>query len=110
VTGAEGKPPDTLCHVPSPCRDIQHWMHNQSFWSKDPQHDAPPYLGGERAQQYMRDLTGYLHMLRAGYPDTRLVAVHTMAQRSPRSQPGHLRPVPAVKGNCFPFCRGLGVC
>ena len=40
-------------------------------------------------QQYMVDLTRYLRMLRAGYPDTRLVAVHTMPQRNARLQPGH---------------------
>jgi len=32
-------------------------------------------------------LTGYIRMLRDGFPDTRLLALHTMPQRNPRQEP-----------------------
>ena len=67
-------------------------MHNHTFWTRGPEPDAPPYLGGVRVNQYMDDLTQYLRMLRAGFPDTRLVAVHTMAQRSARQKSGPVLP------------------
>ena len=33
---------------------------------------------------YVNDLTAYIGMLRGGFPDTKLVAVHTMPQRNAR--------------------------
>ena len=79
-------------------------MNNKTFWTPKPELDAPAYLGGVRAQHHMRDLTQYLRMLRAGYPGTRLVAVHTMPQRSARLQTGHMRSNLTVKADYIAPC------
>jgi len=41
-------------------------------------------LGEARLLDYVTSLTGYIKMLRTGFPDTRFLAVHTMPQRNPR--------------------------
>ena len=66
-------------------RDVAHWVRNESFFGlKDRSPGAQPYLGEERLKSYVEDLTAYIGMLRAGFPATQFVAVHTMPQRNAR--------------------------
>ena len=66
------------------CRDLAHWFRNQTFFSEDVNGTAEPHLGAERLDNYVNDLTSYVNMLRAGFPDAALLAVHTMPQQNPR--------------------------
>jgi len=60
-------------------------MHNQTFFGpRGGSKGAQPYLGEERLMTYVKNLTAYIGMLRAGFPETKFVAVHTMPQRNAR--------------------------
>jgi len=67
-------------------RDIAHWTHNKTLFGTDSDSIAQPFLGEERLLDYVASLTGYIRMLRDGFPDTRFLAAHTMPQRNPRQE------------------------
>ena len=66
------------------CRDLAHWTHDKTLFGTNKDRIAQPFLGEERLLDYVASLTGYIQMLRTGFPDTRFLAVHTMPQRNSR--------------------------
>ena len=77
----------TVFILPTMCRDLAHWLRNGTFFSRDVNGRADPHLGVERLHNYIDDLTNYVNMLRAGFPDAPFLALHTMPQRNPRLGP-----------------------
>jgi len=65
-------------------RDLAHWTRDRTLFGTDKDNIAQPFLGEERLLDYVASLTGYINMLRTGFPDNRFLAVHTMPQRNPR--------------------------